>query len=98
MATPPPEPGLKPTATTVGFVGLGHMGGAMAARLLAAGYPVVGTRHSRHAADHLVANGLGWLKSPRLVAESADVVVTSVPDDAALKAVAAGPDGVLAGL
>ena len=24
----------------IGFVGLGHMGGAMATRLLAAGYPV----------------------------------------------------------
>ena len=28
------------TATRIGFVGLGHMGGNMAARLLAAGYPV----------------------------------------------------------
>src|SRR5205807_8708729 len=36
--------------------------------------------------------------SPREVAEAADVVFTSVPDDAALEDVASGPDGILAGL
>ena len=81
---------------TIGFVGLGHMGGAMASRLLAAGYPVVGTQ--RHQADDLVAQGLRWRDTPRAVAESADVVITSVPDDGALHAVASGPDGILAGL
>jgi 3-hydroxyisobutyrate dehydrogenase-like beta-hydroxyacid dehydrogenase len=86
------------TLPTIGFVGLGHMGGAMAARLLAAGHPVVGTRRSRQAADDLVAQGLGWRESPREVAEAADIVVTSVPDDKALDAVASGPDGVCAGL
>jgi 3-hydroxyisobutyrate dehydrogenase-like beta-hydroxyacid dehydrogenase len=86
------------TLPTIGFVGLGHMGGAMAARLLAAGHPVVGTRRSRQAADDLVAQGLGWRESPREVAEAADIVVTSVPDDEALDAVASGPDGVCAGL
>jgi 3-hydroxyisobutyrate dehydrogenase-like beta-hydroxyacid dehydrogenase len=86
------------TLPTIGFVGLGHMGGAMAARLLAAGHPVVGTRRSRQAADDLVAQGLGWRESAREVAEAADIVVTSVPDDEALDAVASGPDGVCAGL
>jgi 3-hydroxyisobutyrate dehydrogenase-like beta-hydroxyacid dehydrogenase len=81
---------------TIGVVGLGHMGGAMASRLLSAGYPVVGTQ--RHPADDLVAQGLRWLGSPREVAEHADVVITSVPDDNALDAVASGPDGILAGL
>jgi 3-hydroxyisobutyrate dehydrogenase-like beta-hydroxyacid dehydrogenase len=84
------------TTPTIGFVGLGHMGGAMASRLLAAGYPVVGTQ--RHQAADLVAQGLRWRESPRAVAEAADVVITSVPDDDALTAVASGPDGVLAGL
>jgi 3-hydroxyisobutyrate dehydrogenase-like beta-hydroxyacid dehydrogenase len=81
---------------TIGVVGLGHMGGAMASRLLSAGYPVVGTQP--HPADDLVAQGLRWLGSPREVAEHADVVITSIPDDDALDAVASGPDGILAGL
>jgi 3-hydroxyisobutyrate dehydrogenase-like beta-hydroxyacid dehydrogenase len=35
------------TLPKVGFVGLGHMGGAMAARLIAADYRVLGTRRPR---------------------------------------------------
>ena len=82
----------------VGFVGLGHMGGAMAARLLAAGYPVSGTSRTRERARPLLETGLDWCDTPRAVARSAEVIVTSIPDDDALNAVAAGPDGILAGL
>jgi 3-hydroxyisobutyrate dehydrogenase-like beta-hydroxyacid dehydrogenase len=74
------------------------MGGAMASRLLAAGHPVVGSRRSRRQADDLVAQGLGWRESARGVAAAADVVITSLPDDEALHAAAAGPEGVVAGL
>lgn len=83
---------------TLGFVGLGHMGGNMAARLLAAGYAVHGESRSRERTQHLVDEGLGWLDTPREVAAVADIVFTSIPDDAALQDVAAGSDGLLAGL
>jgi 3-hydroxyisobutyrate dehydrogenase-like beta-hydroxyacid dehydrogenase len=86
------------TATKIGFVGLGHMGGNMAARLLGAGYPVYGEEQNRAHADWLVHDGLRWCETPREVAEAADVVITSLPDDGALEAVASGPDGILAGL
>ncbi|MDX6538548.1 MAG: binding domain of 6-phosphogluconate dehydrogenase, partial [Gaiellales bacterium] len=36
-----------PTMTKIGFVGLGHMGGNMAARFLAAGHPVYGESRNR---------------------------------------------------
>jgi 3-hydroxyisobutyrate dehydrogenase-like beta-hydroxyacid dehydrogenase len=84
--------------TSVGFVGLGNMGGNMAARLLAAGYPVSGWQRSRDQAQHLVEQGLEWREAPRAVAEGAEVVVTSLPDDAVLEDVATGADGILAGL
>jgi 3-hydroxyisobutyrate dehydrogenase-like beta-hydroxyacid dehydrogenase len=84
--------------TTLGFVGLGHMGGNMAARLLAAGYTVYGESLDRPDAQSLVDQGLGWRDTPREVAQAADVVFTSVPNDAVLESVASGPDGVLAGL
>ncbi len=42
--------------------------------------------------------GLGWRDTPREVAESADVLFTSLPDDDILESVASGPDGILAGL
>jgi 3-hydroxyisobutyrate dehydrogenase-like beta-hydroxyacid dehydrogenase len=84
--------------TTLGFIGLGHMGGNMAARLLAAGYPVYGEARHQEQAESLLDAGLQWCDTPREVAETADIVFTSLPDDDALKQVASGPDGLLSGL
>jgi len=86
------------TTTSIGFVGLGRMGGNMAARFLAAGYSVYGEERNREHADELVHEGLQWRDTPREVAEAADVVFTSVPDDSVLELVASGPNGILAGL
>jgi 3-hydroxyisobutyrate dehydrogenase-like beta-hydroxyacid dehydrogenase len=86
------------TATKIGFVGLGHMGGNMAARFLTAGYQVYGEDRNREQASGLMHDGLQWRNTPREVAEAADVIFTSVPNDDVLKAVAAGPDGIIAGL
>ncbi len=84
--------------TTVGFIGLGHMGGTMAARFLATGYAVHGSARRRDRAQWLVDQGLRWQDTPRAIAEAVDVVFTSLPDDDAVESVAAGPDGILAGL
>jgi 3-hydroxyisobutyrate dehydrogenase-like beta-hydroxyacid dehydrogenase len=84
--------------TTLGFVGLGRMGGNMAARLMAAGYPVHGETRSRARAQHLIDEGLRWCETPRQVAEAAEIVFTSLPDDEALEEIASGSDGLLAGL
>jgi 3-hydroxyisobutyrate dehydrogenase-like beta-hydroxyacid dehydrogenase len=84
--------------TTLGFVGLGHMGGNMAARLLAAGYTVHGEARHRPGAIHLIDQGLVWCDTPREVAEAADVIFTSLPDDDALESVASASDGIIAGL
>src|SRR6476619_4384321 len=89
---------MTTTTTKIGFVGLGHMGGNMATRLLAAGYSVHGESRHRGEADELVQQGLGWRDTAREVAEAADVLITSLPDDDVLESVAAGPDGILAGL
>jgi 3-hydroxyisobutyrate dehydrogenase-like beta-hydroxyacid dehydrogenase len=89
---------MATTSARIGFVGLGHMGGNMAARFLAAGYPVYGEERSREHAQHLIDEGLQWCDTPRELAEAADVVFTSVPDDGVLEDIASGPNGVLAGL
>jgi 3-hydroxyisobutyrate dehydrogenase-like beta-hydroxyacid dehydrogenase len=83
---------------TIGFVGLGHMGGNMAARYLDAGYTVYGEDREREQAQALIDQGLRWLESPRAVAEAADVVLTSLPNDEVVDSVAGGPDGIIAGL
>jgi len=86
------------TTTRIGFVGLGHMGGNMASRFLAAGYPVFGEDRSRAAAQPLEHDGLQWRDTAREAAEAADVLFTSLPDDRVLETVASGADGILAGL
>ena len=83
---------------SLGFVGLGVMGGGIAARLLAAGHTVHGYNRTREKAAPLVERGLVLRDSPREVAEAADVVFSMVTNVAALRAVAEGPDGILAGL
>ena len=85
-------------ATSIGFVGLGHMGGNMAARFLAAGRPVYGEDRSRDHAKSLIDAGLRWCDTAREVAAAADIVFTSLPNDQVLEDVASGPEGILVGL
>jgi 3-hydroxyisobutyrate dehydrogenase-like beta-hydroxyacid dehydrogenase len=83
---------------TIGLVGLGHMGGNMAARFLDAGYVVYGTARRRERAAWLVEKGMQWAENARELAARVDFALTSLPDDEAVELVAGGPDGLLAGL
>jgi 3-hydroxyisobutyrate dehydrogenase-like beta-hydroxyacid dehydrogenase len=80
------------------FIGLGAMGSRLARRLLAAGHQVVGWNRTPDKARDLVAAGMTLAKSPRAAAEGVEAVFTMVTDDAALRAVGLGPDGVVEGL
>ena len=82
----------------LGFVGLGAMGGRMTRRLLAAGHAVVGYNRTRAKAQPLVASGMRLAESPRAAAEASDIVFSMVTDTVALRALALGPDGIVAGL
>jgi 3-hydroxyisobutyrate dehydrogenase-like beta-hydroxyacid dehydrogenase len=82
----------------LGFVGLGVMGGGVARRLLAGGHELHGWNRTPEKAAPLVAEGLVLEESPRAVAEQADVVFTMVTNVPALRAVAEGGDGIIAGL
>jgi 3-hydroxyisobutyrate dehydrogenase-like beta-hydroxyacid dehydrogenase len=83
---------------TLGFVGLGAMGSRLARRLLDAHHPVVGYNRTRSKAQALVDAGMRLAGSPREVAETADVVFTMVTDDAALREVTLGRDGLVGAL
>ena len=82
----------------LGFVGLGTMGGRIALRLLRAGFAVSGYNRTAARAAWLEEAGLHLLPTPRDVARRSDVTLSMVSDTAALRQVASGPDGVLAGL
>ncbi len=69
----------NPGLACVGVIGLGTMGGAMAANLLAQGFPVVGFDVNPPAAEKLQSQGGIALDSPAAVAGSADIIITSLP-------------------
>ncbi len=82
----------------VGFVGLGTMGGRMAANLQKAGFKLVVHDLHRQAASHHLNAGAIWADSARALASQADVMFTSLPEPSDVEAVARGPDGLLAGI
>jgi 3-hydroxyisobutyrate dehydrogenase-like beta-hydroxyacid dehydrogenase len=84
--------------TTVGLVGTGRMGSAMAAALRSAGLHVmVQNRTSERAAALAAQQGCELCTSPGEVASKADIVLTMLADDDAVLSVWRGPNGLLAG-
>jgi len=82
--------------TSVGFIGLGIMGGPMAANLVKAGFDMVGYDHSPERTDELVRQGGRAASGVVEVVRQADIVITMVPDSPDVEAVALGDGGVLA--
>jgi 3-hydroxyisobutyrate dehydrogenase-like beta-hydroxyacid dehydrogenase len=80
------------------FIGLGHLGGNLAASLLRAGFSV--TVHDRDpgAVARLVALGATAASSPAEAAARAGNAITCLPSPSVSEAVLAGPEGLLAGL
>ena len=81
----------------VGFVGLGTMGGAMAANAARAGFEVSAWNRTPGRADELKDLGVALRESPANVAAASDIVITIVSDTPDVEAVLFGPDGVAAG-
>jgi len=82
----------------LGFVGLGVMGSRMVKRLLDAGHEVTGYNRTKSKAQWLMDAGMKWADSPRAVVEASDISLSMVTNTNALKAIAEGADGLLAGL
>jgi 3-hydroxyisobutyrate dehydrogenase-like beta-hydroxyacid dehydrogenase len=82
----------------VGFIGLGDMGHAIVPRLLAGGHRVTGWNRTRQKAETLLRLGMHWAETPRDLAARSEVVFTIVTDDSAVRAVALGENGIIAGL
>lgn len=84
---------------TIGFIGLGLMGGAMVARLQDCGYDLVvlGNR-DRSELDKAVARGAQEVTSGKAVAEASDIVMLCMGTSDHVEARMRGDDGVIAGL
>jgi 3-hydroxyisobutyrate dehydrogenase-like beta-hydroxyacid dehydrogenase len=84
--------------TTVGLVGTGRMGSAIAHALRAAGHDLVVWNRTREAADRLAGELDGRaVDHPSDVAEAAEVAISMLADGAAVDAVYGAPDGLIAG-
>ena len=84
-------------STNVGFVGLGTMGGAMAANAARAGFGVKAWNRTPGRAGDLEKLGVAILETPAAVAAASDIVITMVSDTPDVEAVLFGPAGVAEG-
>src|ERR1700689_3824118 len=76
-----------------GIVGLGNMGGRIAARLQAGGHAVLGFDSNPQAG---AARGIAQVGSLGELARAVEVILLSLPDSTVVEAVMAGDDGLLA--
>ena len=74
----------------VGFIGVGTMGAGMASNMQKGGNELVVNDLTRQAASRHLAAGAIWAETPKQVAESCEVVFTSLPTPADVKAVGVG--------
>ena len=81
----------------VGFIGLGIMGGRMAARILEEGHTLVVHNRTEAAARDLIKAGATWADSPAEVTRQVEVVVTMLADPDAVRSMALGEQGLLSG-
>jgi 3-hydroxyisobutyrate dehydrogenase-like beta-hydroxyacid dehydrogenase len=79
-------------------LGMGRMGHAVAERLLGGQHEVAVWNRTPHRADDLIAKGAREAATPASAAEEAEATFTSLADDAAVRTVVSGRDGVAVGL
>lgn len=80
---------------TVGFIGLGIMGGGMAANLLKKGFELVVHNRTPAKAEALIASGAVWADTPAEVGRQVDVLITMLAHPEAVTEAAEGQDGFL---
>jgi 3-hydroxyisobutyrate dehydrogenase len=81
--------------TKAGFIGLGNMGGPMAANLIKAGFEVTGFDLDPGALDRLAKAGGKPAAAAADTLDGADVVITMLPAGEHVKSVYLGKDGLL---
>jgi 2-hydroxy-3-oxopropionate reductase len=82
--------------TTVAVIGLGIMGGPMAANLVRAGFDVTGHNRSPEKVERLVEAGGRGAGSLAEAVRGAEVIITMVPDSPDVEEVTGGDDGIFA--
>ena len=81
----------------IGFIGLGIMGKPMAHNLIKAGFPLTFYARREEVIQEMTAAGAVSVASPKMVAESTDIVVTIVTADPQVREVMLGKEGLIEG-
>ena len=81
---------------TIGLIGIGLVGTALAENLLAAGYQVIGFARSEASREKLVRLGGRAAAAPAAVAAEASRVILSLPDSDVVDQIVSAPGGLLA--
>ena len=84
--------------TTVGFIGLGNVGGKLAGSLIRNKFDVIVRDLDQDVAKPFLDAGARWADSPKEMAAASDVIITCLPSPAACTAVMEAEDGILAGM
>ena len=83
---------------TIGFIGLGNMGGGMAGNIQRAGYPMIVYDLREAATRPFLEGGARLGNSPADVASRSEIILTSLPGPREVEMVATGPEGILQGM
>lgn len=86
------------THPTIGFIGLGLMGGNMAECLQKGGFDLVVMGRNKNAVAATVARGAIEVSTPKAMAEAADIVMLCVTTSEVVEGLIYGDDGILAGI
>lgn len=84
--------------TKVGWIGAGKMGGPMSRRVIGAGAALAVYDPVAANVEAVVATGARAASSNQDVVAGADIVVSMIPNDAVLKAITVGDEGIFANL
>jgi 3-hydroxyisobutyrate dehydrogenase len=83
---------------TVGFIGLGAMGGPVAGHIQRAGYPMVVYDIRNEATRLFCESGAMAVDSAAALARKSDVVITALPVPEDVEQVACSRDGIIEGI
>lgn len=77
------------TDTTIGFIGLGLMGQAMAGNLIEAGFKIAINTRTKASAEQLISRGADWQDTPAMMAKAlaGNIIIICVTDSIALETV-----------
>jgi 3-hydroxyisobutyrate dehydrogenase-like beta-hydroxyacid dehydrogenase len=78
----------------IGFIGIGQMGKRMSRRILEAGYDLTVHDLKKEATAQLLEKGASWGATPKEVAQSCEIVFSSLPSPRSIEEVVYGDNGL----